>query len=369
MTMTFYFFLSYYLLLLFFLLLLNILQNVLKKDNKADTFQKEKPFISILIAARNEESNILSCLQAVAGLSWPAEKLEVLVGDDQSSDKTGELVKNFIKDKPNFKIFRIEKNLGKARGKANVLAHLAREAKGSFFFITDADVRVPSSWIQSLLANCEGKQVIVSGATYMEANSLFGYCQSIDWVYGFNMIKVASDCGIPVSSAGNNMMISAQAYFDTGGYENIPFSVTEDHALFIAALKEGWDYKNTMNQDCLALTNPMSSPAKLLKQRKRWMQGAVKVPFVLVLFLLLQAVFLPVAIAGLFHFPVLTLAAWGFKLLLQQLFLFFSFRQIRRPYQIWKGALLYELYSGILSPLVLLYYLIPMKVEWKGRRY
>jgi cellulose synthase/poly-beta-1,6-N-acetylglucosamine synthase-like glycosyltransferase len=180
---------------------------------------------------------------------------------------------------------------------------------------------------------------------------------------------VASDCRIPVSAAGNNMMISAQAYRDTGGYENIPFSVTEDHALFIAALKKGWDYKNTMYYDCLAETKPMASFGKLLKQRKRWMQGAVKVPLVLVFFLFLQSIFLPMVLWGLFYFPVLTLVVWGLKILLQQFFIVSSFQRIRKSYQFWKGAFLYEFYSGILSPLVLLYHLIPTKVEWKGRQY
>ena len=173
--MIFYFFLSYYILLLGFLLLLNALLLLLPKDKTAAEFQHDKPFISILIAARNEEENIFSCLQAVAALSWPTDKFEVLVGDDQSSDGTGAMVQEFIKDKPNFRLVSIDQNLGQARGKANVLAHLARQAKGEFFFITDADVRVPALWIQSLLANSDTKKVIVSGATFMQDSSLFCY--------------------------------------------------------------------------------------------------------------------------------------------------------------------------------------------------
>ncbi len=360
---------GYYCILLVYLLVLLILFFTRKKDNPAAAFAGEQPFISVLVAARNEEDNILSCLEALAALSWPSDRLEVLIGDDQSEDRTAEVVQQFIASSPHFHLYSIRENLGVAKGKANVLANLARKAKGEFFFITDADIRVPSQWIQSLLANREKSMGIVSGATRMEEHSFFSYCQSVDWVYGFSMIKTASDAGIPVSAVGNNMMISAEAYRSTGGYEKIPFSVTEDHALFVETLKQGWGYKNLMSPDCLAVTKPVASLAKLLVQRKRWMQGAVKVPFVLLLFLFLQSLFLPAALIGICFFPWYGSILWAIKVVLQQTIILFSFRRLQQPYDVWKGLVSYELYSGLLSPLVLFYYLLPTKVKWKGRQY
>ena len=49
---------------------------------------KNYPFVSILIAARNEEKNILSCLTALSRLNYPKDKYEVLVGNDGSEDNT-----------------------------------------------------------------------------------------------------------------------------------------------------------------------------------------------------------------------------------------------------------------------------------------
>ncbi len=369
MISAFYWFCIYFALLFSYLIILIFLIHYLKADRPAHTFKGELPFISILIAARNEEEIILSCLRSVEALSWPSDKLEVLIGDDQSTDSTAERVSEFIKDKKNFRLIRIETTMGKAKGKANVLAHLARQANGAFYFITDADINVPVNWIQSLMANSAPSIGIVSGVTKMKVATFFDYCQSIDWVYGFSMIKTASDCNIPVSAVGNNMMIQASAYKSTGGYEHIPFSVTEDHALFVAVRKHNWQYKNLMSYDCMATTEPVASLSKLLAQRKRWMQGAVKVPFVLLLFLFLQALFIPVVLMCLYFFPLYGIIFWGFKLVLQQYFIVISFRKIRQPYQVLKGALAYEVYSGLLSPLVLLNYLIPTKVKWKGRTY
>jgi len=63
------------------------------------------PFISILIAARNEQDNIIDCLTALEHLTWPKEKFEVLIGNDHSEDNTKILVEDYIKDKSNFQLY------------------------------------------------------------------------------------------------------------------------------------------------------------------------------------------------------------------------------------------------------------------------
>ncbi|HSZ24493.1 MAG TPA: glycosyltransferase [Cytophagaceae bacterium] len=363
-----YFLAGYFLLLFGYFGAIIFLFLRLKKDEPSNNV-KEQPFISILVAARNEEKNILSCLQAIEALSWPIGKLEVLIGNDQSTDETENIIRNFIKDKNHFKLFQIQHPLGLARAKANVLGQLAKNAKGDFFFITDADVRVPQKWIQGLLSNYNENTGIVSGVTYTRGNNLFHYCQNIDWIYAFGMIKTVSDHSIPVTAVGNNMMISRSAYESTGGYENISFSVTEDLQLFLETLKCGWIYKNLMSADCLAETNPIDSLSKLFSQRKRWMQGAVRLPKILLLFLLLQAIFIPMIAITISLSPFWGIVLWVIKIGMQQCFIVFSFKKIGKKYDFIKGFIPFEIYSGLLSIIVLILYFIPTRVHWKGRKY
>src|SRR5690606_20719969 len=97
----------------------------------------EKVPVSILIAARNEENTIIRCLKAIEKLDYPPELIEVLIGDDASTDQTFKVIANYIAGQPNFRLISITSKLGQARGKANVLAHLTRQATSGFFFITD----------------------------------------------------------------------------------------------------------------------------------------------------------------------------------------------------------------------------------------
>ena len=83
----------------------------------AQRSDRDYPQISILIAARNEEATILDCLQAITQLDYPSDAVEVLIGDDQSTDRTGSFVADFIADKPNFQLVSITYTQAGLRGK------------------------------------------------------------------------------------------------------------------------------------------------------------------------------------------------------------------------------------------------------------
>jgi cellulose synthase/poly-beta-1,6-N-acetylglucosamine synthase-like glycosyltransferase len=358
--------LIYFVTFLFFLLVLVIIYVLKCTDVK--TGYNETPFISILIAARNEEKNIDRCLEALARLNYPASHFEVLIGNDQSEDTTGLLTEKFIKDHRNFKLISIQSQLGNAKGKANVLAQLAHHAKGEFYFITDADISVPENWIREMLSYYKPGLGIVSGLSLINDKSILSQFQNLEWIFAFGMVKVSSEVNIPVSAIGNNMFITKEAYWSTGGYEKISFSVTEDLELFRETLKKGWEYKNLANEGVLSYSKPMLSFAKILSQRKRWMQGAVQLPLPMVVFLSLQSIFFPVILLTLVFYPLEGIVLWTLKISLQNLFNFIFLKRIKQNTNILIYAIPYELYSGILSVSLLFFFLIP-GVKWKGRKY
>jgi cellulose synthase/poly-beta-1,6-N-acetylglucosamine synthase-like glycosyltransferase len=354
---------------LFFLLLFSLLFFVFFNKKDIPSKNIRQPFVSILVAARNEEDKIIRCLTSLAALQYPKDKYEVLVGNDHSEDRTAELVNKFIEGRPNFKLIDIGENIGLARGKANVLAHLTKAARGEFFFITDADIEVPVRWVQGMLSHHHPKMGVVSGLAFIKDGSLLAKFQSLDWIFAFGMVKVSSDLNMPVSAVGHNMMISREAYESTGGYENIPFSVTVDLELFKHTLKKGWDYKNLADPEVLAYTLPIKGFWKLVLQRKRWMNGAMEIPLYLILILSLQALFFPAMILTLFLFPWAGLILWTAKVLFQNIFNFILLEKLKQKKTILTYCVPYEIYSGILATIMLLYYWVPDKVVWKGRRY
>ena len=195
--------------------------------------------VSILIAARNEQETILACLRAVSQLHYPVDSIDVLIGNDQSTDQTAAVVTEFVRDKPTFRLVNITESVNGLSGKANVLAQLARQAKGEYLFFTDADTQVPPDWLTEILRAFTGNTGVVTGVTLPEGVSFFDKLQTLDWLYNLTLTHLVSSVGIPITAMGNNMAVSRSAYKAVGGYESLPFSVTEDYVLFRAILAKG----------------------------------------------------------------------------------------------------------------------------------
>ncbi|MES2517312.1 MAG: glycosyltransferase [Bacteroidota bacterium] len=329
------------------------------------------PKITIWIAARNEEDNIINCLQSIENLDYPIESMQVLIGNDSSEDKTKSLVLAFIRDKIQFQLIDIQKIINSQRGKANVLANLYEYSTGKYFLICDADVTVNPNWVKGMIANFEndvkiGHQV---GITSIKGTQLWHHFQSIDWLHALTLLKIAADLKIPLTGLGNNSAVTREAYEATGGYAKIPFSITEDFALFHEVVKEGFGFKNTINKAVFNQTLPMFTLKEFLHQRKRWMVGALQCPWWVVFLLFFQALLLPIlGIIGLcFSWKIagiLWLLKWSNQTLtvLPTIFKLKQFHLIRYLF-------LYELYANWWQMTMIFFYYSPVKVDWKGRIY
>ncbi len=89
-----------------------------------------QPKVSVLIPARNEETVIGRLLQRMCELTYPKEKLEVIVIDDASTDRTGEIAEAFAKTHTFIKVVHsdsINGGKGKPRALNEGLAHASGE--------------------------------------------------------------------------------------------------------------------------------------------------------------------------------------------------------------------------------------------------
>lgn len=300
--------------------------------------------IAILIAARNEANNILDCLRSVDALSYPKEHIQVLIGNDDSEDETAALVSKYIENKPHFTLVSIVQPADclnrpgghvsgsskrqtasiseryKLKGKTNVLAQLAQLAQAEYLFFTDADIEVPINWIQNMLVHFKPNVGVVTGITTMKPHPLslstkgenfWRFClesfQGLEWLYYLSLMRLFSLFNVPVTAMGNNMAVSRTAYDRVGGYENIPFSITEDYELFHAILKEGFRFVQLFDRRVLTISKPIPTYRELLIQRKRWMFGAISLPWEQRIGIYLNAFLLPFLGMLIFFFPKITL--------------------------------------------------------------
>ncbi|RPD49296.1 glycosyltransferase [Hymenobacter sediminis] len=326
-----------------------------------------RPRVSILIAARNEEATIIRCLTALTKLNYPAEQLEILIGDDASTDNTAALVEEFIQDKPQFRLLSIRQRLGTARGKSNALAHLCRAATTEYLLFTDADMALHPDWVQTMLAAAPEGVGIVTGITTAEGN-LFGRLQGLDWLFGLSLIRMLTDLGLPITAVGNNMLVTRKAYESIGGYEALAFSITEDLQLFEKVVGQGWGYRNIITPSALGISVAQPTIQCLLQQRKRWMKGAVRLPWQLSLLFSSYSIFYTVlGWPGLLPLETIGLL-YAAKVACQTLCLLITLRQAGHRENL-AVLLVYDVYLLFMSLAVLAYTWWPSGIQWKERRY
>lgn len=331
--------------------------------------EKEKhPFISVLLAVRNEEAVIERCLDSLVKQDYPADNFEILIGNDQSWDGTGEIISKYEKKHENIKQYFIEKKLNDLDGKANVLAVLAQQAKGDFFLFTDADMLMPQSWITSMLVYCDINTGIVNGYTIPKVTGVFSGLQATDWLLAQKQIQLLKKWEVPVTAMGNNMFLKKEAYLSTGGYENMGYSITEDFQLFKEIITQGWNFETVFNRTDAAITLPEKKLSGLLSQRLRWMTGAFNLPLKLLLPLLLQAIALPIIIVLFLFSPVLGVLIFLSHWLILTAFLFLTILETKQ-YLLLRYFLFYDLYNLILSSMLLVMYILKVKIIWKDRNY
>jgi len=248
----------------------------LSKKEKKRKLPANLPSVSVVVAARNEEENIERCLRSILQVDYPSDKLEVIVADDGSTDRTPEIISKIKKEYDNLKVIRIESRINNLKGKANALAQAIAQTNGEFIFLTDADCEVPKTWIKGMLRYFDDKIGVVSGVTIIESGKIFYGMQSLDWAFLLSVAAAVGRLFKPVACIGNNMVFRKEAYIECGGYQNLKFSITEDFALFKAITKNGkWEYAFPVDLDTLVVSNPVKTWKELYYQKKRWGTGGL----------------------------------------------------------------------------------------------
>lgn len=327
------------------------------------------PTASVIVAARNEEKDILRCLEALDKLEYPYGKLEIIVVDDRSTDRTGKIIDEFIADKKRFiKVHGVEP-VNHLRGKTNALVQGLHRATGEVILTTDADCAVNPLWAKSLASRFTEGVGLCGGITSQQRGSIWNGMQHLDFIYLLGAGSGTINAGIPLSVIGNNMAYLRKAYDETGGYENMPFSVTEDSQL-LAAISALGKYKIVFPVDKNGMVESMPEPdmTSLFRQKKRWSLGGTRVPFhgVMVLVTSVAAHSLPL-IFLFFNPPVaglLILAVVLFDLLF--LISLLSRVGMLPTIKYFPFFEIYYFFYVTFMPLVLLF---SRSVEWKGRKF
>jgi len=127
------------------------------KTNKKD--YTHLPTVTVMVVAHNEEKVILDKLNNVVNLDYPEEKLEILIASDNSTDKTNDIVKDFISTNTNQAV-KIRLYEAKDRkGKTNAQNEAYRTITSEFIVMTDANSMLAEDSVKELMATFTAEDI------------------------------------------------------------------------------------------------------------------------------------------------------------------------------------------------------------------
>ena len=130
--------------------LLNVVINFIFRQTIAKTEVKNSDLISILVPARNEEVNIGGLLEALR--KTPNDNIEILVCNDHSTDKTGEIIRHYSEIDNRVRLIQSDLLPQGWLGKNHACYQLAKQAKGNYLLFVDADVVLSGNIVADAVA-------------------------------------------------------------------------------------------------------------------------------------------------------------------------------------------------------------------------
>ena len=204
---------------------------------------QNRPRVSVLIPARNEAANIGACIAGFLSQSY--DNFEILVLDDQSTDRTGAIIEKFGEQHSEVQAIHGEPLPVGWLGKNWACHQLSQHANGEVLIFTDAD-------------NCPAPNAIVNTVAYMqklELGLLSAFPEKVTGTLAEKLVVPVVDmfvyAGLPLwltyfsrfpslaAASGLWIAFTRDAYQQVGGHQAVSNQIVEDVELSRLAKKNG----------------------------------------------------------------------------------------------------------------------------------
>jgi cellulose synthase/poly-beta-1,6-N-acetylglucosamine synthase-like glycosyltransferase len=229
-----------------------------------DRVAKKIPFVTILVPAYNEETTIKGTVFSLLNLDYPKDKIEIIVIDDGSKDKTLEIVKKF--EKRGVRVFTKENG-----GKASALNFGISKCRGELVGCLDADSFVQSDALKKMIGyfEDEGVMAVTPSIKIWKDRNLLQRIQRIEYLMGVFLRKAFSYLDSIHVTPGPFTIYKKEFFDKYGGYD--VGNLTEDIEVALRIQRKGYRIENCM--DANVYTVGPENLKSLQRQRNRWYVG------------------------------------------------------------------------------------------------
>jgi poly-beta-1,6-N-acetyl-D-glucosamine synthase len=226
----------------------------------------EQPNVSIVIACRNEENNIINLLDSLAKQSYPKDKTEIIIVDDHSEDETEKIIRN--NSTSSIQLLNLPKDIS---GKKAALRYGINLAQSDIIITTDADCWMNENWILSLVNYYlhYKPKLLVAPVVFEPQNNLFQKFQSLEFLSLMGSGAGAIGINRPIMCNGANLLFEKSIY--ENAVHNNNYASGDDIFLMLHTKKEfRKEIHFIKSTEAIVYTKPTQSVNEFFRQRIRW---------------------------------------------------------------------------------------------------
>ncbi|HPT20696.1 MAG TPA: glycosyltransferase [Bacteroidales bacterium] len=254
------------LILPYLILLIIIYRSLLKIKPYKATFLPSS-FVTVVVACRNEERNLPSLLKNIERQDYPEGLFEVIIVDDNSTDKTHETASDYTGQ---LNIITIN---NKGTGKKQAIRTAIEASSGNLVITTDADCRMGKRWISTIASYYEANKpdLIICPVQIAPRKGFFGRFQELEFLSLQGITAGCTLAGNPTMCNGANLAFTREAYLNHSGYLHDEIASGDDIYL-LHSIKKDKNPRVSWLESADSVVTTASSPTVMafLKQRRRW---------------------------------------------------------------------------------------------------
>lgn len=248
------------------------------KPVRNDTY---RPFVTVLVPARNEECVIEATVRSLAGMNYKKNgkpNFEVLVLDDRSTDGTWAILQRLSQEMPHVRAIHRDPSI-KETGKSAVLNQGLRESTGEVLAVFDADSVVDPGFLKKAVPYLYDEHVGgVQGRVriYNASKNLLTALQEDEFAVIAHLTQMGKDYISGLTALGGNGQLTKRSALEKTNGWNV-MSTTEDLDLTLMMLLQGSIVRYC--PEAVVWQEGVETWSALLRQRARWAEGFLKCLF------------------------------------------------------------------------------------------
>ncbi len=229
-------------------------------------------FVSVIIACRNEENNLPFLLKDISEQDYPPGLFEVIVVDDNSSDRTYAIAAAFS----GIQNLRAYKNKGK--GKKSAIRTGTKTASGELIVTVDADTGMKAGWLRTIASFYEHNRpemIICPVILEVSGGGFFRRFQELEFLGLQGITAGSAEAGDPLMCNGANLAFTSGAFQKHGNNLHDELASGDDVFLLHNIKSESCSVIRWLESEEATVKAAAASTIRaFLRQRARWISKA-----------------------------------------------------------------------------------------------